>query len=675
LTLAQADVPTSANPNGQTAAPSSSSGDGDVKLEEIIVTPQKKEERLRDVPMSVTALSGDQLNRTQSSRLEDYVGKVPGVSLMNAFGGLCSQVMIRDISSGSIAINSGSTTYIDETTYSLIGPFANSYISAPNLDPFDMQRIEVLRGPQGTLYGANALAGLMKYVTHAPDPAGFKSTVQAGISSVEDGRVGYDLHGMANLPLSSTTALRLVGYDNHYPGFIDDPSRDLKNANDARFSGGRASLLYQPADDFSLRLSALYQKRSWDDYPDVDVDPVDLDPIHGDLIQQKLISNNGHLTSELYSAAINWKTAIGDLISATSYYNLKPDAIFEYTQLNGAVAGILGGDYGLAIEFLQPVHAVTQEIRLSSSSEQPLQWQVGGFFNDMHADEFEGFLPIDATTGEVIRDSPVNLGEFHIGSSANATVRAMRSRGIPAESGEPLFLYRTDAELKEHHAYKAAKAGDGVAAAELILDVAAPLLGKLRHLARDTIFIAPHALEASGENAIPQMLATYLALGLDARDDTYVVQRNKVYHTGADAMQRLITPSEFAGEVERGRRYVMVDDVSTMGGTLADLASYLQRNQALVIGSVLLVNAARSGRVIPDASTLQQLERRFGDDIRNLFQIEIAALTYEEARYLIGFRTVDEIRNRAAAAKQARIERLRSKGIQLEEVGAGKASL
>ena len=115
-----------------------------------------------------------------------------------------------------------------------------------------------------------------------------------------------------------------------------------------------------------------------------------------------------------------------------------------------------------------------------------------------------------------------------------------------------------------------------------------------------------------------------------------------------------------------------MDDVSTMGGTLADLANYILANKGRVIGSAVLVNAARSGKVIPSARTLELLERRFGDEIRTTFDIEPTALTWEEAQYLIGFRTVDELRNRAAAAKQARIERLRSKGIglELEEMSA-----
>ena len=174
----------------------------------------------------------------------------------------------------------------------------------------------------------------------------------------------------------------------------------------------------------------------------------------------------------------------------------------------------------------------------------------------------------------------------------------MRTRGIPAASGEPLSLFRTDQALKRHPDYVAAKGGDPAAAVRLVHALAAPLAEQISRFEPEVIFVAPHAVEASGENAIPQMLATYLAQKAGARDDVNIVQRNKVYHTGADAMQRLIAPSEFTGAVEAGGRYVLVDDVSTMGGTLADLASYIQENGGQVVGSVLLVNAARSGKEV-----------------------------------------------------------------------------
>lgn len=247
----------------------------------------------------------------------------------------------------------------------------------------------------------------------------------------------------------------------------------------------------------------------------------------------------------------------------------------------------------------------------------------------------------------------------------------MRILGIPAEAGELVSLFRTDAPLKAHPAYVAAKAGDPAAAVALVAALALPLREKVVHFGPDALYVAPHALEASGENAIPQTLAAYLAQSQDAEDDVSIVQRNRVFHTGADAMQRLIAPSEFAGVVEAGRRYVLVDDVSTLGGTLADLAGYIRANGGVVAGAVVLANASRGSKIHPGRALLRQLEQRFPDEIRQLFGIELAALTAEEARYLIGFRTADELRGRALAAAQARIERLRAKGVHLEREMTG----
>jgi len=283
LHLAQAGTGASAGPPAAVNGPGTTAGDSP-RLEEIVVTAQKREESSLQVPMSLTAVSGEQLARAQSFRFEDYIGKIPGITFIED-GQLGSQLVIRGLTTGSATVNSTVATYIDETPYTAVGPWAGSNVISPNLDTFDMQRIEVLRGPQGTLYGASALGGLLKYVTNAPDPSGFDSAVEAGVSTVHDGGVGYDVHGMVNLPLSASTAARLVGYTDHYPGFIDEPGRGLMNINASRVTGYRLSLLVAPAQDFSIRFNANYQNRSWDDNNNEDLEPGTLRPVFGDLIQ------------------------------------------------------------------------------------------------------------------------------------------------------------------------------------------------------------------------------------------------------------------------------------------------------------------------------------------------------------------------------------------------------
>lgn len=244
----------------------------------------------------------------------------------------------------------------------------------------------------------------------------------------------------------------------------------------------------------------------------------------------------------------------------------------------------------------------------------------------------------------------------------------MRTLGFPPTLIEPIFLWRNDSELKAHPKYAEAKAGASWAAIELIAAIAEPLEQAVAHAAHEQgwpeplIFVAPHAREARGDNAIPQVLAVALSVGIGDVDED-IVQTTKVYHTGADAMERLNARASFQGTVRPGAHYVLVDDVTTLGGTLCDLSDYILRRGGMVVAAVVLVNASRSGRLRAPQTTVRRLEEQFGHVIRETFSIAPEALTADEAQYLVGFRTAEEIRGRSASAKQKTDLRLRSKGI------------
>jgi len=413
--LAQADQGTAASAatvNGLSQNAPANAG-APARLEEVVVTAQKQSERLQDVPMAITAVTGEQLMSSQAHRFEDYVGTVPGLTFVGgSFGSAGSQLVIRGITSGAISLNASVATYIDETPYILMGPIG-SWTAAPNLDTFDMQRIEVLKGPQGTLYGADALAGLLKFVTNAPDPAGFAATAATGVSSVDSGGVGFGAHAMVNIPLGSAAALRLVGYQNYYPGFIDDPSRGVQDINGAHVSGGRASLLYKPNSDLSIRLTAIYQERTFGDQSNESVDSTTLAPLYGKLIQENLISQPGFTRYQNYNATINWSLGFANLLSTTSYFLFQQQFILDDSPALGpALNSFPGAPFGSAVTDSRPAHDWTQEIRLSSASANPWKWQLGGFFTTQHSSELEVIYPVSPTAHTILYGYPANIGRF-----------------------------------------------------------------------------------------------------------------------------------------------------------------------------------------------------------------------------------------------------------------------
>ena len=176
-------------------------------------------------------------------------------------------------------------------------------------------------------------------------------------------------------------------------------------------------------------------------------------------------------------------------------------------------------------------------------------------------------------------------------------------------------------------------------------------------------YVAPHAQEATGDNAIPQTLASVCAVMFQGYVDTEIVQSDRVYHTGADPMERMAARAHFLGQVHPGGNYVLVDDVTNMGGTLAELNNYIEAGGGKVNDVLVLVNAGRDPKLVPEAKFVRLIKERFDDTFTQVLGIEPDALTANEASYLVGFKSVDAIRNRLAEARKEIDRRLRSKGI------------
>ncbi len=378
-------------------------------LETIVVTAEKREERLQDVPMSVTALSGGLLDKLQDRDFADFAAMVPGLSLMSTGPGL-TQLTLR----GQNAGGDGSTVavYIDESPFGSSSALLNGSVLSGDFDTWDLKRIEVLRGPQGTLYGANSEGGLLKFVTVAPVLGSFSGEVEATGESVDHGGNGGSMRGVVNLPLGDIAAFRISAFDQDMAGYINDPLSGKQDVNSGHKDGGRASLLLAPAESLSIRLTVTEQETKTNGNPAVDVNPVTLQPLHGDLTQERYYSEPNDFKYENYNATIDWNPGPVSLLSTTSYSVLNSDQITDATSavlappsttLGEIITGAFGEPLGSYEDNNAGLEKFTQEIRLASPVSDRLEWQIGGYYTretgllDQHLEAFS--LPSGASAG------------------------------------------------------------------------------------------------------------------------------------------------------------------------------------------------------------------------------------------------------------------------------------
>src|SRR5882762_9130997 len=240
------------------------------KIPEIIVTAQKRSERIQDVPVPVTSIDANQLVENNQVRFEDYYTSVPGLSF--APNNQNNYLAIRGIATGGFS-NPTVGIVIDEVPFGASTALGGGQV-VPDLDPGDLARVEVLRGPQGTLYGASSMGGLLKFVTVDPSTDALSGRVQVGFSDVHNGaQLGYNVRASVNVPINDTLAITASGFTRQDPGYIDNPVYHLDGVNETRVIGGRLAALWQPADVVSVKLSALYQDSRLYGAPQISVLP------------------------------------------------------------------------------------------------------------------------------------------------------------------------------------------------------------------------------------------------------------------------------------------------------------------------------------------------------------------------------------------------------------------
>lgn len=360
--LAQDDTGDSEGDNRRTDADSTT--DSQKELDSLTVTATRRTEAAQDVPLSVTVLSQSELTEKGIVGYEGLSYETPGVVLNRASANF-NNFTARGIATNGYNANLQSTVaiYIDELPISSNG---NSTILDPSL--YDVERVEFLRGPQGTLFGSGSLAGALRIVTRDPDPNIFEASVLADLGVIGSDSLRQRYNAMVNIPLiDDELAFRFVGFSRNEEGYIDNIGTGIDNANTLESWGGRGTLLWQPTDRLSLQLRLSTEKST----------PEDSSLVNPELGEDTRRSDRPDLfTGQMnnYNATIEYQFDGAHLTSSSTWSE------FDDAKFFVDLAGTFNQAIPFALDATFNDETFVQETRLVSDSDGPLEWVVGGFY-------------------------------------------------------------------------------------------------------------------------------------------------------------------------------------------------------------------------------------------------------------------------------------------------------
>ncbi|HUG44945.1 MAG TPA: TonB-dependent receptor, partial [Sphingomicrobium sp.] len=363
--------------------------------DDIIVTATKRASTVQDVPFSVNAQTQQDIQRANAQTLEDLSRNVAGLTVQNLGPGQ-SQVSIRGVSAGQIVrdqpgVKEQVGVYLDESVTSLS-------LFTPDFDLFDLNRVETLRGPQGTLFGSGSVGGTIRYITNQPRLGITEGLIEGNVNTVDESDIGYHLKGAINVPLGPTAAIRAVAYGTHYAGFIDavGPAGG-KNVNDGRRVGGRIALLWEPAPNIRITPRVVYQEvrangfnreERYNFYTTFTTEP-DVGKRMQYLKLREKFSDDTLLADLVASVAFGGV----ELTSVTSYLDRDILVSRDASALTGSVGivplvGCCGVNPAIAnlpsnLRDTTDLSQWTQEVRLASINDSPFQWVIGAFYTDI----------------------------------------------------------------------------------------------------------------------------------------------------------------------------------------------------------------------------------------------------------------------------------------------------
>jgi outer membrane receptor protein involved in Fe transport len=363
------------------------------QIPEIVVTAQKRAESLQNVPVSITTFGTEELKVRAVESFIDYATSVPNLGFGASGDGAANS---RTISIRGVSGDNTTGFYLDET------PLPDS------LDPriVDVNHIEVLRGPQGTLYGARSMGGTVRLLTNQPDPNAFSGSVHAGVSSTENTTApNYVADGVVNLPLiADRLGMRLVGFFDREAGYFrrDFPTvpggtvlSTVQDVGRSVVQGGSLSLLLKVNDALTVTPRILHQENAYNGFPFADGTATSYNPTN--FLQSRTfnVPEGGSDRWTLYSLGVHYTLPLGELVSSTSYFDRE---ITEREDESEVVSLFFYTPAGLPpvlsqITEIKPLHRFVQEVRFASQLQGPLQFVLGAYFSESNGQFTPGYYP------------------------------------------------------------------------------------------------------------------------------------------------------------------------------------------------------------------------------------------------------------------------------------------
>ncbi|MHB8283457.1 MAG: TonB-dependent receptor [Caulobacteraceae bacterium] len=365
LAASSSSAQTSSPAASQSASSASASAAPVTSMDEVVVTANKRPQEIGTVAGGVSALTGRQLEKLGAQSFEDYLNLSPGV-VFNAGPLGDSVATIRGVSTtAGLDQGQGPTGYyINEVPLTEPG-YA---LAVPDIDAFDVERVEVLRGPQGTLFGSSSLGGAINYIANVADPHAFHAALETSVSSTENdnGEVGYTAKGMVNVPIvEDKLAVRAVYDYRSTPGYLDNIGDGRKASNQSEIRGGRVSVVWTPDSLTKLTFLALYQRN----------DTADFDyefPSLGDLKRDSLVPEKFDTSTQLESLRLDRDLGFATLTAIVSNNRKTQDQTTDYTAFYGA-----GLPNPVPYEEYGSSNNAYYEVRLASKKNDVFDWIIG----------------------------------------------------------------------------------------------------------------------------------------------------------------------------------------------------------------------------------------------------------------------------------------------------------